>query len=94
VDITSAEFLQEVAAPHSPSTPTAPLPQIKLSVVNGDSAELIVQVVDAGAGHEVVSPRTLGINNTLEVTLDNKGGKGHLKWEVYTLRQGHGAAQK
>jgi hypothetical protein len=88
VEITSAEFLEEVVAPKPPAKPA----DIKVSVVNGDSVGLIVRVVDAGAGHEVVSPRMLGINNTLEVTLDNKGGKGHLKWEVYTLRQGQSSS--
>ena len=73
VEVTGAEFLEEAAAPKPP----AKAADIKVNVVNGDSVGLIVQVAAAGSGHEVVSARTLGINNTLEVTLDSKGGKGH-----------------
>lgn len=98
VEITSAEFLEEAAAPKPPAKPADVKPAdvkpagIKVSVVNGDTVGLIVQVVDVVAGHEVVSARMLGIQNALDVTLDNKGGKGHVKWEVYTLRQGQSSS--
>jgi hypothetical protein len=86
VDVMSAEFLPQVAAPKPPSAP-AKAPDIKVTVVNGDSVGLIVTLSDAIANQTIVN-RMLGINNTLDVTLDNKGGKGHLKGVVYTASGG------
>ena len=43
VEVTSAEFLEEVAAPKPPAKPA----DIKVSVVNGESEPLLVTIRDA-----------------------------------------------
>jgi hypothetical protein len=85
VDITSAEFLPEVAAPTPP--PPAKAPDIKISVVNGESEPLLVTLWDVDS-NSVIADTTLRNASPLAVTLNNKGGKGHLRWAVSTIQAG------
>lgn len=83
VEITSAEFLEEVAAPKPPAKPA----DIKVSIINGESEPLLVTVRDVN-GNAVIADRTLWNSAPFAITVTNKGGKGHLKWAVSTIPAG------
>jgi hypothetical protein len=86
VEITSAEFLPQVAAPTPPSTP-AKAADIKISVINGESEPLLATLWDVDS-NSVIADTTLRNAAPFAVTLNNKGGKGHLRWAVSTIRAG------
>jgi hypothetical protein len=84
VDITSAEFVQE-HVPYSPAPPKEPLPQIKVSVVNGAAENLKILVEDLNESSPVaVLDRTVGPGISWDVNLSAKGGKGRLRWASST----------
>jgi len=73
---------EEVVAAKPPPAPTRP-PEIKLSVVNGESEPLLVTLWDVET-NGVIADRTLWNDSPFPVTLNAKGGKGHLRWAVST----------
>jgi hypothetical protein len=87
VEITSAEFLEEVVAPKPPAKPA----DIKVSVVNGESEPLLVTIRDAN-DNSVVADRTLWNADPYEVRLTTKAGKGRLNWGVSTIPAGQSTA--
>lgn len=85
VEVTSAEFFEEVAAPKPPAKPA----DIKVSVVNGESEPLLVTIRDAN-DNSVVADRTLWNADPYEVRLTTKAGKGRLNWGVSTMKDKSG----
>ncbi len=81
VEITSAEFLEEAAAPKPPAKPAV----LKVSVVNGEPEPLLITIRDTN-DNSVVADRTLWNASPYEVTLTSKAGKGRLNWAVSTMK--------
>jgi hypothetical protein len=82
----NVSYNEPIAAPKSPSGPAKPA-DIKVSVVNGEKEPLLVTLRDADS-NAVIADRTLWNDAPFAVTLNNKGGKGHLKWAVSTIPAG------
>src|SRR5581483_10933039 len=74
------------ASPTPPPSPTKPV-DIKLSVVNGESVPLLITLWDVDK-NGVIADRTLLNSQPFPVTLNNKEGKGHLRWAVSTIPSG------
>jgi hypothetical protein len=88
-NVTSCRIYQEARPtpkPAPPAGPTKPV-DIKVSVVNGESEPLLITLRDADS-NVVIADHTLWNSDPFAVTLNNKGGKGHLKWAASTIPAG------